>query len=313
MAPFRFAVQCSRAASGRAWREQARRIEALGYSTAFCPDHFDDQWAPTVAMTIAAEATTSLRVGALVFDVDYRHPVLTAKEMATLDLATEGRVECGLGAGWLRQDYEQSGLAFDPPGVRIARLAEAVEVCRGLWGGEPFGYEGRHYRIAAMTGTPRPHRDGGPVLLLGGGGPRMLALAATVADIVGLNASLHEGFLGPAVARSATAERFAERRRWVEQAAGPERFARLELQVNTFLVQVTATSAEAGHLFDSLAGGFGLTPDEAREVPLVLAGTVEDLCEQLQRRRELYGINYVVVHEGEIGTFAPVVARLAGT
>lgn len=311
--PFRFAVQCATAPSGRAWRERARRLEGLGYAAVYCPDHFDDQWAPTVAMTIAAEATTTLRVGALVHDVDYRHPVVLAKEAATLDLASEGRLEFGIGAGWLRRDYEQAGIAYDPPGVRIARLAEAIAVCRGAWSGEPFDHHGDHYRISGLTGTPRPHRPGGPPVLVGGGGPRVLALAARQADIVGLNASLHEGFIGAGVAESARAERFDERVRWVRDAAGPERFARLELQINTFMVVVTATAAEADGLFESLAGGFGLTPQAAREVPLVLAGTVEQLCEQLTARRERYGVSYLVVPDGEADAFAPVVARLAGT
>lgn len=313
VAPFRFAVQCANAESGAAWRARARKIEDLGFSTAYCPDHLDDQWAPTVAMTVAAEATTTLRVGALVYGVDYRHPAVLAKEMATLDLVTEGRLECGIGAGWLHQDYSQAGIDLDPPGVRIARLAEAIDVCRGLWRGEPFSYDGRHYRIDTMTGLPRPHRPGGPLLVVGGGGPKVLALAARTADIVGLNASLHEGTVGVGAAQSAVAARFDERRRWVEDAAGPERFARLELQVLTFLVQITATSAEATHLFDSMAGLFGLEPDDARQVPLVLAGTVDEVCDRLVERRDRWGISYVVIHEHEIDAFAPVVARLAGT
>ena len=311
--PFRFAVQCATAGSGRAWRDRARRLEGLGYATMYCPDHLGEQWAPTVAMTIAAEATTTLRVGALVLDVDYRHPAVLAKEAATLDLASEGRLEFGIGAGWLRSDYEQAGLAYDPPGVRIGRLSEAIDVCRGAWSGEPFDHAGEHYRISGLTGAPRPHRPGGPPVLAGGGGPKVLALAARKADLVGLNASLHEGFVGAGVASSARAERFDERRRWVQEAAGPHRFAELELQINTFMVVVTATAAEADALFESLAGGFGLTPDEARDVPLVLAGTVEQLCEQLLARRERYGVSYVVVPDGEADAFAPVVARLAGT
>ncbi|MEZ5236061.1 MAG: TIGR03621 family F420-dependent LLM class oxidoreductase [Acidimicrobiia bacterium] len=312
MRPFRFGVQCATATSGRAWRDRARRIEALGYSTAFCPDHFGDQWAPTVAMTVAAEATTTLHVGALVYDVDYRHPVVLAKEAATLDLASEGRLELGIGAGWLRSDYEQAGIEYDPPGVRIARLGEAIDVCRALWSGEAVEHDGVHYQVRGMVGTPRPHRPGGPPVLVGGGGRKVLTLAARRADIVGLNASLHEGFVGAGVAESALPERFDERRRWVEEAAGPARFAELELQLNTFMVVVTATAAEADHLFDSLAGGFGLSPAQAREVPLVLAGTVEQLCEQLIARRERYGISYLVVPDTEAEAFAAVVERLAG-
>ena len=133
MPPFRFGVQLSKATSGAAWRDMARKIEDLGYSTLFIPDHFEDQFGPLVALTVAAEATTDLRVGSLVFGNDYRHPIVLAKEVATLDLLSEGRVEFGLGAGWMTTDYEQSGIAADPPGVRISRMAESLAVMKSLW------------------------------------------------------------------------------------------------------------------------------------------------------------------------------------
>src|SRR5256885_1086312 len=147
--PFRFGVITSNAPDGATWRERARRAEALGYSTLFLPDHFQEQWAPIVGMTIAAEATQRLNVGSLVFANDYRHPVVLAKEIATLDLATEGRVEFGLGAGWRRSDYEGAGLQYDGPGTRIDRMAEALAVMKGLWSSaEPLHHDGRHYTIA---------------------------------------------------------------------------------------------------------------------------------------------------------------------
>src|SRR5664279_5176536 len=133
MAPFRFGVQLSRAASGRAWRDLARAIEGLGYSSLFIPDHFEDQFGPLVALTVAVEATTALKVGSLVFGNDYRHPVVLAKEIATLDLMSEGRVEFGLGAGWMTSDYEQSGMVEESPGVRIGRMAESLAVMKSLW------------------------------------------------------------------------------------------------------------------------------------------------------------------------------------
>lgn len=308
MHPFRFAVQCHTATTGAEWRERAKRIEGLGYATAYVPDHFGDQWAPTVAMTIAAEATTSLRVGALVYDVDYRHPLVLAKEMATLDLASDGRVEFGIGAGWMETDYTMAGIRYDPPAVRIARLAEAVTICKGLWSGRSFSFSGEHFAVADAVGTPHPCRAGGPPVVIGGGGPKVLRLAAQHADIVGLNASLHEGTVGPGAARSALGERFAERRRWVEEAAGPERFRKLELQLNAFLVQVTDDPAS---LYELMAGGFGLTPEEARTVPLVLAGPVSSLIDQIESHRANYGLSYFVIPETELDAFAPVVARLA--
>lgn len=309
MRPFRFGVMYGSAPDGRTYRDTVRKIEDLGYSTVFCPDHFDDQWAPTVAITVAAEATSHLKVGALVYDVDYRHPVVLAKEMATLDLATEGRVEFGLGAGWMRSDYDQSGIVYDPPGRRIDRMLEAVEIITGLWGPEPVTFAGQHYTIDGATGTPRPHTDGGPPVIIGGGGRRVLSAAARLADIVGLNASLSAGSIGPEAVLSALGERFAERRAWVEEAAG-DRFAELELQLHTFMVIVTD---DADSLFEQMAPGFGVTPEQAKTIPMVLAGTVEQICEQLHHHREAYGTSYIVIHDGEIDAMAPVVARLAGT
>ena len=309
MRPFRFGVQFGTPAAGPAYREAVRKIEDLGYSTVFCPDHFEDQWAPTVTTTIAAEATTTLKVGCLVYDVDYRHPLVLAKEIATLDLASEGRVEFGIGAGWMQSDYEQSGITYDRPGVRIDRMLEAVEIITGLWADGPVDFEGEHYTITGALGTPRPHTPGGPPVIIGGGGKRVLSEAARVADIVGLNASLHEGSVGAEAVLSALGERFLERRRWVEEAAG-DRFDEMELQLNTFMV---IESDDPGGLFDQMAPGFGITPEQAKTIPMVLVGTIDGICEQLHHHRETYGVYYIVIHEGEIDTMAPVVARLSGS
>jgi|TARA_B100000809_G_scaffold82220_1_gene80538 probable F420-dependent oxidoreductase len=312
MHPFRFGVQFSKSASGDDYRDTVRRIEDLGYSTVFCPDHFDDQWAPTVALTVAAEATTDLRVATLVYDVDYRHPVVLAKEIATLDLVSNGRVEFGIGAGWMSADYDTAGIPFDKAGIRIDRMVEAIDVVRGLWSGQPLNFQGEHYVVRDMTGAPSPCQPGGPPIIVGGGGKRVLTEAARRADIVGLNASLHAGSVGPETALSALGERFLERRNWVEEAAG-ERFSQLELQMNTFMTAVTATTAEADEMIEGMAPMFGLSPDQARTIPMVLAGTVNDVCEQLHHHRELYGTSYWVIHEGEVDAMAPVVAKMSGT
>ena len=151
MPPFRFGVQLSRAASGPAWRDDGPQIEALGYSTLFIPDHFEDQFGPLVALTVAAEATTTLRVGSLVFGNDFRHPMTLAKEIATLDLCSEGRVEFGLGAGWMTTDYEQSGIEADDAGTRISRMAESLAVLKSLWSSPES-----HLRRPSTTGSPAP-------------------------------------------------------------------------------------------------------------------------------------------------------------
>ena len=164
MAAFRFALQAASAASPAAWRDLARKAEDLGYSTLYVPDHLDDQWAPMIAVTVAAEATTTLRVGTLVLDNDFRHPVLVAKEAATLDIVTGGRFEFGLGAGWMKTDYEQSGIPMDEPAVRVARLAESLAIMRAMWRDGSATYKGEHYQVTEAAGTPVPVTPGGPPL-----------------------------------------------------------------------------------------------------------------------------------------------------
>lgn len=297
MSPFRFGVITSSAPSGAEWRARARQAEALGYSTLFMPDHFQDQWAPMVGLTIAVEATTTLRVGALVFDNDYRHPVVLAKEIATLDLATEGRVEFGLGAGWKRSDYDESGIAYDRPGVRIERMGEALTVMKALWSSaEPVDFSGAHYTIAGAVGTPRPFTRPHPAVCIGGGGRRILTLAAREATIVGINATLTAGELTAEVGATVTPAAFDEKVAWIRAAAG-ERFDDLELQCHSGFVTVGASDM----------------PAETREIPLVLAGTVDELVDTLTSRRERYGISYWVVPDRAMDDFAPVVARLSGT
>jgi probable F420-dependent oxidoreductase len=308
MAPFRFGVQLSRAASGRAWRDVARTIEGLGYSTLFIPDHFEDQFGPLVALTVAAEATSTLRVGSLVFGNDYRHPVVLAKEIATLDLVSEGRVEFGLGAGWMRADYEQAGITEDAAGVRISRMAESLAVMKSLWSDGTATFEGEHYRITRAVGAPEPHQRPYPRIIIGGGGRRVLGIAAREADIVGVNPSLAAGHIGSEVLETTTAEYYHQRLAWIREAAG-DRFERLELQVLTFLVQVVPDRDEA---IERLAGLLAVTPEQVAGSPIALVGTTDQIIETLRQRRELYGFSYIVVHEAEMEAFAPVVAVLSG-
>ncbi len=291
------------------YRSNVRKIEDLGYSAVYCPDHFNEQFAPTVALTVAAEETTTLKIGSLVYCVDYRHPVVLAKEAATLDLFTQGRFEFGLGAGWMRTDYEMAGITYDRPSVRIARMVEAVQIIKGLWSGEKMSFDGEHYTVTDAVGTPTTHTPGGPPIVIGGGGKKVLSAAARYADIVGFNPSLHEGEVGVGAARSSIADQFVMRRQWVQEAAG-DRFDQIELQMNTFVATVTNDRDE---LFRNFAPAFGLTETEAANTPIVLAGTVDQICEQLQRGREIYGTSYIVVHAHEVDEMAPVVSRLTGT
>lgn len=308
MQRFRFGVQVSTAPDGPGWRDLARRIESLGYSSLLIPDHLGDQLGPLVALTVAAEATSGLRVGTLVLDNDFRHPLVMAKEAATLDLVSEGRFELGIGAGWMLTDYNESGIPYDPPGVRVDRLGEAITILKALWADGKCTHQGTHYQLQDAQGLPRPHRPGGPPLVVGGGSPRVLALAAREADIVGVNPNLRAGAIGPEIASEVLGPRYDEKVSWVRAAAGA-RIDDIELQCLTFVVQVGTPREEAVR---NLAPMFGLSPEEAAEVPLALVGTVDEICETLEQRRQRWGFTYWVVHEGEMEAFAPVVQRMTG-
>jgi probable F420-dependent oxidoreductase len=307
MRPFRFGLQTSVAPTMAAWRDRARRSEELGYSALYIPDHFGDQFGPLVALTVAAEATSTLRVGSLVFDNDYRHPVVLAKEIATLELAAEGRVEFGLGAGWLKTDYDEAGMPYDDPSVRVDRMEEGLAIMKALWTEGKATFSGNHYEIADAKCQPTPVTC--PKILIGGGSKRVLSIAGREADIVGINPNLKAGYVGPEVAATTSAEHFDKRIAWVREAAG-DRFDSIDLQVLTFVVMIVPNRRETA---EKVAPLFGVSADDALEIPIAMIGTTEEICETLIERRERWGFNNIVVHDAELETFAPVVARLTGT
>ena len=305
--PFRFGVTAPTVLAGPAWVERVRRIEQLGYSIVHVPDHFRGQLAPVPALAAAAMATTRLRVGSLVFSNDFRHPVVLAKEAATLDVLSDGRFELGLGSGWLREEYGQAGIAFDAPGTRIERLTEAVTIVKGLLAGERVTLTGRHYAIAGLEGRPHPVQRPHPPILIGGGGQRTLSLAAREASIVGLvpRARRDGGGLDRADFGEAALRQKIE---WVRAAAG-DRFETLELHA---LIQAVVVSDQRTAAAGQLAARFGVARELVLETPYALVGTVEEICASLRERRERYRISYVTVFDRDLETFAPVVERLAG-
>jgi len=307
--PFRFAVQEHSAPTAKAWADRARLIESLGYRAFYVPDHFGEQLGPIAALMSAADATTTIRVGALVFDNDYRHPVVLAKEAATLDLLSAGRFDFGLGAGWLAYDYEQSGIPHDSPGVRIERMEEGLAIIKGLLAGGPFSFAGKHYQITSAEGYPSPVQKPHPPIVIGGGGRRMLQIAAREADIVNVNFDLRAGRASRATARTGTADATDEKLGWIRDAAG-DRFDQLELSAYVFFASVTD---DASSVAGAMAGGMGMEPPDVLEVPHFLIGTVDEVVDVLQRRRARYGFSYVIL-PGEVAeSFAPVVERLSGT
>jgi probable F420-dependent oxidoreductase len=308
---FRFGVMCSHAASASDFREKARTAEALGYSTLFVPDHFiDHPLAPIPAMATAAAVTDTLRIGSLVLGNDYKHPVVLAREAATIDLLSDGRLELGLGAGWMTADYEKAGLELDRPGVRIDRLEESVAILKGLMADGPFTFEGEHYTVTDLDGEPKPVQRPHPPFIIGGGAPKILGLAAREAAIVGVNANLRGGVaVSDDSARSMTGPATDQKLDWLREAAGA-RFDDLEIQS---FVGFTTFTDERNSLAEMMAGAFGVTPEEALETPVVLAGTLEQMIDDVQARRERWGMSYVVVGVDVMEQFAPAVAKLAGT
>jgi len=308
---FRFAVLAKAPRPGADFAAYARHVEDLGYSTFFMPDHFvEHPLAPMPGITYAAAATSALRIGTLVLGNDYKHPVVLATEAATVDLLSGGRLELGLGAGWMTVDYERGGFPLDPPSTRIARLDEALSVVKGLMGPEPFTFHGQHYRIDALDGEPKPVQQPHPPIVVGGGGPKILAVAAKHAQIVGINASLHRGTPEhPESVRSLTAAATDEKVRTLRDAAG-DRFDDLEIQTLTGFVHVTD---DREGIAKGMATAFDVEPEVALETPAALVGTVDEMCDELEVRRQRWQMSYVVVPEEFTDAFAPVVARLAGT
>lgn len=306
---FRFGVQASSAGDAASWRETARKAEDLGYAVLSVADHLDDQFATIPALMAAADATSTIRLGAMVLCNDYHHPVMTAKETATVDLLSDGRLEVGLGAGWQTTDYEQSGIPLDPPGVRIDRLAEAVAVIKQLWTEGPVEHTGSNYRIRGLEGAPKPCQRPHPPIVIGGGGRRILSLAAREADTVALNIRLDAGVIGPTSGPTATAAATDRKLAWVREAAG-DRFAQLEIQTRIHLAMVTDDKPGVA---EWASPAFGMTVEEGYESPHALVGTLEEIEADCLARRERWGISYITVAVEAMEELAPVVAHLAGT
>jgi probable F420-dependent oxidoreductase len=305
MHTFRFGAMVGRAGSRSEWLDQVRRAEDLGYSTLFISDHFSDKLAPLPALAMAAEHT-SLRVGTLVLANDFRHPAVLAKEAATVDLLTDGRLELGLGTGWSDDDYAASGIEKSQPGVQVDRFEEAVRVLAGLWSQDPVDFAGEHYQID-LDGLPKPG-PGRPTLLIGGGARRMLGIAGRHADIVGISAGeiTRRSELRDKVARAG--ETMDQKMAWVE-AGAQDRLPGLEVNILTFGIEAGDRRRGA----ERLAERWGTEPDAILSSPHFLVGSPDEIAADLLARRERWGINYPVIQDRFLADMAPVVEALAGT
>jgi probable F420-dependent oxidoreductase len=306
--PLRFGINARTIGTAAESTERARALEDQGYATLNLPDHLVAMLAPLPALAMAAAATRRLRVGTMVLNNDFRHPVVLAREAATLDLLSDGRLELGLGAGHMKSEYDEIGLVFDRGRVRVERLTEAVVIVKRLFTGEPVTYDGRHYRVTGHTIHPRPAQRPRPPILVGGNGPRLLTLAAAEADIVGLTGiTFGRGGVAPDFSGFGAADVDA-RLQLVRDVAGA-RFAELEL--SALLQRVMVGDRRA--LAEELARRWStLSVDDVLASPFVLLGSVDEMVEQLQAQRARWGISYYVVQEPWAAALAPVVARLSG-
>jgi len=304
----RFAVQLSEAPSGEEWTRLARRMESLGYSGISMPDHLWPQFAPIPALAAVAVATSRPRVTMAVLANDFRNPVLLAKEAATLDVLSGGRLDLGLGAGWREDDYRQAGIAFDRPSTRIERLVEAVTIIKRLFEGEQLTFHGKYYDVEGYQLTPLPVQRPRPKLVLGGGAPKMLSAAAQHADIVSIVTD-NRRRTGRNQNGNATFEAVDRATGWIAEAA-PDRFDNLELNVRILHVNVGADRSIAAV---ESASTFGLPADEIARSPFCAVGTADQVADHVRSIRDRLGISYFTVSAAAAEALAPVVERLTGT
>jgi len=304
MRPFRFATTVTRGRSAEHWRDVAKRAEALGYDSLLMPDHITDQLAPVAALAAAAAATTTLRIGSFVFDNDYRNPVMLAKEATTLDLLSDGRLEFGIGAGWSRRDYQQLGITYDAPKVRVDRMEEAVTLIKRLWTEQKVTHEGPHYRVRDATVLPRPTQRPHPPLMIGASGPRMLRIAAREAQIIAFVPSLNR--LGLSTLRSMGTESVEKR---IAMLRRTPRFPEIELNVIVFDAAVTDA---ARSIVDALTARLKSAATAIVDSPFLLYGSRASVVEDLLARRERLGISYFAIPGRVMRGFGPVVAALRG-
>jgi probable F420-dependent oxidoreductase len=319
--PFRFTCQAYRASSGDEWRELARRVEGSGYDALHIADHVIgpgpaleganhrvQDFAVIPAMVVAAEVTERLRIGSRMICVGYHQPVVLAKQLASIDEFSGGRLDIGLGAGWLAAEYEAMGLPFPPAGERIAMLEEVVDLLEHWFSGDPIHIDGDHVRATGFSAAPPPVQRPHPPLMIGGGAPKILALAARRADIVSINFNNRAGAIGADSIATSTAEKTREKIDWVREAAG-DRFDALQLEIAAYFVSI---EGGAGPDPEALAARLGVEGAQLEEFPHALLGSTQQIVETLQRRREELGISIITIGSDVAEEFAPVIAKLSG-
>jgi probable F420-dependent oxidoreductase len=317
--PFRFGLQTFNADSGKAWADKARKAEALGYSAFHLADHLlgpgpalvrtnhpEQNVAAIPAMAYAAAVTDKIKIGCRVFCIDYHNPFVLTKSAFTIDMLSDGRLEFGLGAGWLKDEYAALDIPYDSPGTRIDRLADVIAGVKAFRAGGQLSIKNRTINWQEFEGVPRP--VGKVPIMVGGGSPKVLRLGGREADIVSLNFNNRAGVIGPDGVMTSSKEETEKKLGWIREGAGA-RFDEIEIEIGAYFTFVTDNPEPMLH---GMAQSFGVSPESMRDHPHALFGSVDTVCEELERRREMHGISYFTVGENAIDAFAPVVARMTG-
>lgn len=305
---FRFGLLANGARDVNMWQRYAADAEELGYSSFLVPDHMGQEWSPAVALALAATATSDISLGTLMLAVNLRLPAVLFKELATLAQVARDRLEIGLGAGWLGSDFTRAGVPMVPAAERIDRLAEAVTILKALWQDGRVSFSGKYYSIDDALGEPTPPSRA-VKWVLGGGGRKVLGVAAAHADIISLGATLANSGKGSEFGASAVIDEFDNRVRWVRDDTGA-RFADIEFQI---LAQVCSITSDADRYANRvLTRMFGLAADDALMSPLTLVGSVAEISDKIQRLRDRLGVSYWVIPAAQTRPFADVVSRLTG-
>jgi probable F420-dependent oxidoreductase len=304
--PFRFGVQSRSVGRREEWLASIRRIEELGYSSVSWADHLVAGLDPIASLGAAAVATERLRLTSFVLDNDFRHPAVLAMSAGTIDILSDGRLELGIGAGWMKPEYTKSGIPFDPPGVRIARLEEALQLLTQLFTGQPVTFRGEFYQVEDLTLPPVPVQQPHPPFVIGGGSRKILTLAGRYANIVGItNRALPDGAKD---LEDLTAEAMERKVGWVREGAG-ERFPNIELNMICVRVIITDDREAAA---TEMATQLPLSVKQILDAPAILIGSTDQIIATLQERRERFGVSNIVIIEPIMEAFAPVVAALSG-
>jgi len=293
-----------------AWVAEVRRIEDLGFHSVAVSEHYSHGWGmdALTAMNFALASTSRLRAIPLVLNNDLHHPAILAKAIATADILSTGRVAIGIGAGWLEDDYRALGADYHAAPVRIGRLEEALQVITAFFAGGRVTFNGYYYKLDGLEALPRTVQTPRPPILVGGGGAKMLALAGSYADIVGVHTQLRGGGFDERAAEGLSRASIEKKLGLVAIAASHADRATPEIQFTCYDVNIGGVQVTP--IRPSFSDYIYAHPASFADSPTSLRGDVDKCVDDLQRWNEELGISYWNLG-GNVDAVAPIVARLS--